>query len=142
MEINAPVNVRQIIRKLQAAGYEGHVVGGAVRDSLIGKCPKDYDVTTNATPDEIMKVFPGKSLYTNKFGTVVVRTTMTTITLGDAPVPVAPALDLRATIRSRKVSFKEMMAGKWIRTNEPLAPDPEGDAIIAMWERRLKRART
>jgi hypothetical protein len=50
-----------------------------------------------------------------------------------------PALDLKATVRSRKVSFKEMMTQKWINHHDPVPADPEGDAIIAMWQRRLRR---
>lgn len=46
-----------IIRNLQDAGYETYVVGGAVRDLLLGQTPKDYDLSTAATPEEICKVF-------------------------------------------------------------------------------------
>ena len=46
-----------IIRNLQDAGYETYVVGGAVRDLLLGHTPKDYDISTAATPEEICKVF-------------------------------------------------------------------------------------
>ncbi|MBQ7650417.1 MAG: polynucleotide adenylyltransferase PcnB, partial [Victivallales bacterium] len=40
-----------IVRRLLSAGYEAYIVGGAVRDSLLGKAPKDYDITTSATPE-------------------------------------------------------------------------------------------
>ena len=45
-----------IISKLNAAGHEAFIVGGFVRDSLMGKNPKDCDIVTNATPEEIKKI--------------------------------------------------------------------------------------
>ncbi|WP_033374796.1 polynucleotide adenylyltransferase PcnB [Leeia oryzae] len=47
----------KVTDKLQAAGYTALVVGGAVRDLLLGRDPKDYDVATNATPEEVQRVF-------------------------------------------------------------------------------------
>lgn len=67
-----PLEVQNIINILQKHGFEAYAVGGSVRDFLMGKEPKDWDVTTNARPEEIQKVFPD-SFYTNKFGTVVVK---------------------------------------------------------------------
>jgi tRNA nucleotidyltransferase (CCA-adding enzyme) len=55
------------------AGYQAYVVGGCVRDILRDVKPKDWDITTNAKPEEIKKIFP-KSFYENKFGTVTVLT--------------------------------------------------------------------
>ncbi|HUX36003.1 MAG TPA: HD domain-containing protein [Candidatus Paceibacterota bacterium] len=54
-------------------GFEAYLVGGCVRDLLIKKEPKDWDIATNAKPDEIQKVFP-ESVYENDFGTVGVKT--------------------------------------------------------------------
>jgi len=68
-----PKEVKSILNKLKEAGYEAYVVGGCVRDFLLGKEPKDWDVTTNATPEEIQKVFLD-SFYENNFLTVTVRT--------------------------------------------------------------------
>ena len=51
--IDIPNNARVIIDLLQAAGYEAFVVGGCVRDALLGSEPNDWDITTSATPDEI-----------------------------------------------------------------------------------------
>ena len=70
--ITLPTEINQVLNSLQAAGYEAHVVGGSVRDSLMQRDPKDWDVTTNALPDQIQQVFPN-SLYLNNFGTVTVR---------------------------------------------------------------------
>jgi len=74
--VNIPKNIRYIIEQLNNAGYEAYVVGGCVRDSLLGLRPKDWDLTTNATPDEIKTVFKDYELINNngeKHGTVTVR---------------------------------------------------------------------
>jgi len=68
-----PKEVKNIIEKLEKAGFEAYIVGGCVRDFLIEKEPNDWDVTTNAKPEEIQKVFPD-SFYENKFLTVTART--------------------------------------------------------------------
>ena len=68
-----PQEVKNILEKLSEAGYEGYVVGGCVRDLLLGKEPKDWDITTNAKPEEIQKIFPD-NVYENTFGTVAVKT--------------------------------------------------------------------
>ncbi|HCC59637.1 MAG: hypothetical protein A2402_03210 [Candidatus Staskawiczbacteria bacterium RIFOXYC1_FULL_37_43] len=68
-----PKEVKIIIEKLQKAKFEAYIVGGCVRDFLIGINPKDWDITTNAKPEEIQKVFPD-SFYENNFLTVTART--------------------------------------------------------------------
>ncbi|MEI6093541.1 MAG: CCA tRNA nucleotidyltransferase [bacterium] len=67
-----PEVVKTAVFSLKTAGYEAYIVGGCVRDILIGRKPKDWDLTTNATPEEIQKVFP-ESFYENKFGTVGIK---------------------------------------------------------------------
>jgi poly(A) polymerase/tRNA nucleotidyltransferase (CCA-adding enzyme) len=67
-----PKAIVEIIQKLEAAGFEAFVVGGCVRDLLTDVEPKDWDVTTNAKPEEIAKIFPD-SFYENTFGTVGVK---------------------------------------------------------------------
>ena len=49
--------ITEIISRLQNAGYEAYIVGGAVRDFLLNRQPKDYDLSTSATPEQIKKVF-------------------------------------------------------------------------------------
>ena len=66
-----PGYVKNIVEKLESAGLEAYVVGGCVRDLLMEKIPKDWDVTTNARPEKILEVFPGGK-YENVFGTVLV----------------------------------------------------------------------
>jgi len=67
-----PQPIINIIQKLETAGFEAFVVGGCVRDLLMNVEPKDWDVTTNAKPEEVMKIFPD-SFYENKFGTVGIK---------------------------------------------------------------------
>lgn len=57
MNINVPNNVKRIISTLEAAGYEAYAVGGCVRDSILGREPDDWDITTSAKPLEVKKLF-------------------------------------------------------------------------------------
>jgi len=68
-----PQEVKFIIDELKKAGFDAHIVGGCVRDFLRGIESEDWDVTTNAKPKDIQKIFP-KSFYENKFLTVTVQT--------------------------------------------------------------------
>lgn len=68
-----PKEVKSILGSLQKAGFQSYIVGGCVRDFLLQIEPKDWDVTTNAKPEEIQKVFPD-SFYENNFLTVTART--------------------------------------------------------------------
>lgn len=65
-------DVLEILKKFEKGGYEVSVVGGAVRDILAGKEAKDWDLTTNAKPEEILKLFPS-AFYNNRFGTVGIK---------------------------------------------------------------------
>ncbi len=67
-----PQEIKNILKQLIDAGYEAYIVGGCVRDLLLAKTPKDWDITTNAKPEEIQKIFPD-SFYENQFGTVGVK---------------------------------------------------------------------
>jgi tRNA nucleotidyltransferase (CCA-adding enzyme) len=71
-ELRVPKDVERVVEKLTASGHAAYVVGGCVRDAIRGVDPQDWDVTTDATPEEIQSLF-AKSLYTNRFGTVIVR---------------------------------------------------------------------
>jgi poly(A) polymerase/tRNA nucleotidyltransferase (CCA-adding enzyme) len=66
-----PGYVTRVIETLEKGGFEAYLVGGCVRDLVIGRIPKDWDVTTNATPEQIQGLFP-KTVYENNFGTVAV----------------------------------------------------------------------
>lgn len=67
-----PKPVVEVLKKIEDAGFEAHIVGGCVRDLILDKIPKDWDVTTNAKPTEIIELFPD-SFYENDFGTVGVK---------------------------------------------------------------------
>lgn len=70
--LSIPNNVKGVMGTLEDAGFEAYIVGGCVRDILLSKEPKDWDITTNAKPEQIRKNFPD-SFYENKFGTVTVK---------------------------------------------------------------------
>ncbi|MCR4672551.1 MAG: CCA tRNA nucleotidyltransferase [Lachnospiraceae bacterium] len=55
--INIPQGAEKILERLNAAGHEAYIVGGCVRDSLLGITPKDWDITTSADPGEVKKLF-------------------------------------------------------------------------------------
>lgn len=57
MYIQVPEGALSIIQKLQSSGYEAYIVGGCVRDSVLGRNPKDWDICTSAIPDEVIKLF-------------------------------------------------------------------------------------
>ena len=57
MKIDMPQDVRTIITELNKAGYEAYAVGGCVRDSVLGRTPNDWDITTSAKPEEVKALF-------------------------------------------------------------------------------------
>jgi len=61
-----------VIAKLRAEGYEAYLAGGCVRDLLLGREPKDYDVATSATPDVVLRLFPRTFAVGAHFGVVLV----------------------------------------------------------------------
>ena len=69
-----PKIVRQVLTALESAGYEAWCVGGCVRDTLLSRHPGDWDVTTNALPEETLAVFGDRAFPTGlQHGTVTVR---------------------------------------------------------------------
>ena len=68
-----PREVQSAIARLKKKDFQAYIVGGCVRDFLSGLIPEDWDVTTDARPEEIQKIFP-KSFYENKFLTVTIQT--------------------------------------------------------------------
>lgn len=74
MNIYIPEYVNKILYMLESNGYQAYLVGGCVRDHLIGKKPSDYDVATNATPEEIEKIFSSFKIVDigKRFGTITV----------------------------------------------------------------------
>lgn len=70
MKLDIPLKVLEIIQRFKKEGFEIFIVGGAVRDLLLKRKFEDWDFTTNATPKQILKLFPKNSFYNNRFGTV------------------------------------------------------------------------
>lgn len=68
--MNIPGYILKVVKDLQVSGYEAYIVGGCVRDILMEREPQDWDITTNALPDQILQVFPDAK-YENNFGTVL-----------------------------------------------------------------------
>lgn len=69
MKVQVPKEVLAFVVILEKAGFEAHIVGGAVRDTFLKRETHDWDFTTNALPEEIQQLFP-ESFYENTFGTV------------------------------------------------------------------------
>ena len=69
--VDVPDHVQHVLDTLWHNGHAAYAVGGAVRDSLLGRSPKEWDVATAALPEQTQSLFPGSD-YTNKFGTVTV----------------------------------------------------------------------
>ena len=68
-----PEPVKCILDELHGHGFEAYTVGGCVRDSLLGKTPQDWDVTTSARPEEVKDIFPVTIDTGIEHGTVTVR---------------------------------------------------------------------
>lgn len=72
IEINIPKDVKKILNMLKENGYEAYIVGGCVRDSILKRNPNDWDITTNAKPEEVIKLFDKVILTGIKHGTVTI----------------------------------------------------------------------
>jgi tRNA nucleotidyltransferase (CCA-adding enzyme) len=70
--MDIPAGVETLLERLWSHGHAAYVVGGSLRDALLGRDPADWDLATDARPDRILAIFPG-SVYENRFGTVAVR---------------------------------------------------------------------
>ena len=102
MREKVPPDVLAVCKKLRAAGHEAHLVGGGVRDMLLGRVPADFDVATDAVPEAVVELF-GKTFAIPtglKHGTVTVLsetrrpvevTTTTKITHASKSTPCAVA---------------------------------------------------
>ena len=72
MKIQIPDNANEIIHTLQDAGFEAYIVGGCVRDAVLGKEPDDWDITTSAKPEDVIALFPRTIETGIQHGTVTV----------------------------------------------------------------------
>ena len=68
----AAVSATEIVKRLRAKGFQAYLVGGCVRDLVMGREPADYDVATDATPGQVIKLFPDSLTVGARFGVVVV----------------------------------------------------------------------
>ena len=66
-------NALSVLRKLDAAGFQGYLVGGGVRDLLLEKRPKDFDIATDATPEELRSLFRNSRIIGRRFKIVHLR---------------------------------------------------------------------
>lgn len=73
LKLSLPEGVKYILDLFEKNGFEIYIVGGVVRDAFLGKDLYDWDFTTNAKPEEIMKLIP-ESFYDNSYGTVGIKT--------------------------------------------------------------------
>jgi tRNA nucleotidyltransferase (CCA-adding enzyme) len=67
--LKAPTKVREVLKKFRLSNREIYIVGGVIRDSMLNRPLYDWDFTTNATPEEMLLMFPD-AFYDNKYGTV------------------------------------------------------------------------
>ncbi len=71
-KLNVPDNVDYILSKLNNNGFSAYIIGGCVRDALLRREPKDWDITTNATPDEVESLFEYTIPTGKQYGTITV----------------------------------------------------------------------
>jgi tRNA nucleotidyltransferase/poly(A) polymerase len=67
-----PSTAIRISAQLRARGFQAWLVGGCVRDLVLGREPKDYDITTDARPDQVLAIFPNAQLVGAQFGVMLV----------------------------------------------------------------------
>jgi poly(A) polymerase len=121
-------NAIAIVKRLRAEGYEGFWAGGCVRDMLLRKTPQDYDITTNAKPEEIAKIFPKTIPVGAQFGVMLVL-------LDGQPFEVAsfrhdgPYLDGRRPTHVRYGSLEEDILRRDFTING-MVYDPLEDRVI------------
>jgi poly(A) polymerase len=91
-----------IVRTLRERGHQAYLVGGCVRDMVLGREPADYDVTTDATPDQVMRIFPETYAVGAQFGVVLVPP-------GSAdPRELPPAVDVTSVPTDSKADVVEV----------------------------------
>ena len=121
-----------IVRRLRQEGYEAYLAGGCVRDMLLKKPPQDYDITTNAKPEDIRRVFPKTIPVGEQFGVILVLE-------DDEPFEVAsfrhdgPYLDGRRPSHVRYGSLEEDVFRRDFTING-MVYDPVEDRVIDLVE--------
>jgi poly(A) polymerase/tRNA nucleotidyltransferase (CCA-adding enzyme) len=140
MKIKFPVpkEVTRVTQTLKNAGFEAFLVGGCVRDLFLNKKPRDWDVTTNAVPEQIIPLFP-HTFYENTFGTVgIVQDDVSDETLKQIEVtPYRVESDYSDNRHPDKVSFSQKIEDDLKRrdfTMNALAYDPASGEVIDLYE--------
>lgn len=133
-----PKEIRGVVALLQHNGFEAHLVGGCVRDLYLNRTPRDWDVTTNATPERIQEIFP-HTFYENTFGTVGV-------VLDDAEDPTLKTIEVTPYRKEGKYSDKrrpdEVIFGATLEedlarrdfTVNAFAYDPTDDVLVDLYD--------
>jgi len=130
--VSAREKAISIVQRLRQEGYEAYLAGGCVRDMLLKKPPQDYDITTNAKPEDIQRVFPETIPVGAQFGVILVL-------IDDAPFEVAsfrydgPYLDGRRPSHVRYGSLEEDIFRRDFTING-MVYDPIGDRVIDLVE--------
>jgi len=137
IKLNIPTEILDVVKTLQNKGYLAYLVGGCVRDSLINREPRDWDITTNAKPEEIMALFP-KTFYENAFGTVtVVNEDVTQETLKNVEVtPFRTEGDYSDRRHPDEIKFSDKLEDDLSRrdfTVNALAYDPTEESLIDLY---------
>lgn len=137
--ISLRAKAMEIVKRLRERGYQSYLAGGCVRDMLLGKSPQDFDITTNAKPDEIREIFPHTIPVGAQFGVILV------IVAGD-PFEVAtfrhdgPYLDGRRPAHVRYGSLEEDVRRRDFTVNG-MVFDPIEDRVIDLVDGRNDLAR-
>jgi poly(A) polymerase len=130
--VSAREKAVSIVRRLRQEGYEAYLAGGCVRDMLLKKLPQDYDIATNAKPEDIRRVFPKTIPVGEQFGVILVL-------LDDEPFEVAsfrhdgPYLDGRRPSHVRYGSLEEDVFRRDFTING-MVYDPVEDRVIDLVE--------
>ena len=107
MKMNLPEHVNQIIHRLQKEGYDAYAVGGCVRDTLLGRTPQDWDITTSAHPEIV------KSLFCHTIDTGIQHGTVT-VMLDHVGYEVTHT-GLMESMRTAAIRRKSFSPGIWSR---------------------------
>ena len=133
---------RQVIARLRSAGHQAWLVGGCVRDLLLGASPKDFDISTDARPDRIMDLFPHSGLVGAHFGVVLVRDAFAQVEVatfrndheyedGRRPTAVHFETDPKADVLRRDFTINGLMmdVGQAPRFSGPMRISPANLAV-------------
>ncbi|MGA3261622.1 MAG: CCA tRNA nucleotidyltransferase [Bryobacteraceae bacterium] len=133
---------RRVIARLRSAGHQAWLVGGCVRDLLLGASPKDFDISTDARPDRIMDLFPHSGLVGAHFGVVLVRDAFAQVEVatfrsdheyedGRRPTSVHFETDPKADVLRRDFTINGLMmdVGQAPRFSGPMRISPANLAV-------------